>query len=225
MAGLIQALATGCEIERIHPEAKAWGLVTPYFESRVPVVIVVKSLVMWITFQGKGLLQIEPRHRAEEGAMVDRITSEQADCAFVPEQAPEQASEQAPEPQPLEESSSSNLGKAGEVAGKVAVAAMLASTLTATPPNEADFPLPEATPIVYVLHPDSPDAVPKSPADDEHDSKSAIWKKILEILKYLLLVLALVAGIVIATMNGCTTCSGTAAAPADQSSSSSAATA
>ena len=137
----------------------------------------------------------------------------------MPEQAPE------PEPRLPEESSDSKLGGAGKVAGSVAVAAMLASTLAATPPNQADFPLPEATPIVYVLHPDNPDAVPESPADEQDDSKAAIWKKILEILKYLLLVLAVVAGITIAALNGCTSCSGTAAAPAEQSSSSSAATA
>ena len=124
------------------------------------------------------------------------------------------------------ESSEGKLGEAGKAAGKVAVAAMLASTLSATPPNEVDFPLPEATPIVYVMHPDGPDAVPDSPVDDEqNDSKAAIWKKILQILKYLLLVLALAAGIAIAVLNGCTSCSGSGAAPVEQSSSSSAAVA
>ncbi len=110
-----------------------------------------------------------------------------------------------------------------ENAGKVAIAAMLATSLTAVPPSQTDFPLPDMPPIVQVMDLGAGDQPPVAVDDQPDDGKSSIWKKVLEILKYVLLALLLVGVLVFAGINGCASCaSGPVAAPtaADESSSS-----
>lgn len=116
-------------------------------------------------------------------------------------------------------------GSLKENAGKVAIAAMLATSLTATPPNQADFPLPDMPPIVQVMDLGAGDQPPAVVDDQPSSDKSALWKKILSILKYVLLALLLVGALVFAGINGCASCvSGPVAAPtANDDSSSSAA--
>lgn len=157
------------------------------------------------------------RKRAEDAAMDDREQGLQAgETDAISETAAEG------------ESASGLPDAIRENAGKVAIAAMLATSLTAVPPSQTDFPLPEMPPIVQVMDLGAGDQPPAVVDDQQDDVKASVWKKVLEILKYVLLALLLVGVLVFAGINGCASCSsGPVAAPtaADGSSSSASASA
>ena len=96
-------------------------------------------------------------------------------------------------------------------AGKAAVAAMLVTTLTATPLSPDQVPLPEPTPIVQIYQP--PADEPPTIVDDQAPDKTALWKKVLKVLKYVLIALILAAVCLFGAVKGCASCS-TVAVPA-----------
>lgn len=111
-----------------------------------------------------------------------------------------------------------------DAAGKTVVAAALAGAVAsgaaAVTPDKIH--LPDPAPIVQTA--DQGVDLPDSSVDDQAQKKTSAWKSIFKILKYALLALLFVAGIVFGIMKGCASCTGQLAAPpADSSASSSAA--
>ena len=87
---------------------------------------------------------------------------------------------------------------------KVAASAVVATTLVgalAEPPNTDLMSLPEPTPIVQMYQAIDDDPLPDE--DDERDESQSRWKRILKALRYLLVALALVAGILFGALKGC----------------------
>lgn len=87
---------------------------------------------------------------------------------------------------------------------KVAASAVVATTLVgalAEPPNTDLMSLPEPTPIVQMYQAIDDDPLPDE--DDEQDESQSRWKRILKALRYLLVALALVAGILFGALKGC----------------------
>ena len=105
-----------------------------------------------------------------------------------------------------------------KAAGAATVAVALATTLTTTPIDETAVQLPEPTPIVQVYTPPIPDQPPAVPDDDDAD-KASIKQRILKMLLYALIALAVIGSCLFgALQGGCTACSGTLGAPLSDSS-------
>ncbi|MBR1829155.1 MAG: hypothetical protein IJ781_06545 [Atopobiaceae bacterium] len=103
-----------------------------------------------------------------------------------------------------------------KTAGRVAASALLATSLTAalTEPPRADLiTLPEPTPIVQVYNPYADDIEPAE--EDEDDSESNRWRRILRIMKYLAVALLLAGSIALGLLKGCVGCSAGLLAPPD----------
>ncbi len=107
-------------------------------------------------------------------------------------------------------------------AGKTAVAAALVGAVTtgaaAVVPDESHLPTP--VPIVQVIDQDADAA--DTVVDDQEDKKDAAWKRILQVLKYALLALFFAAMFVFGVLQGCASCVGPLAVPAQTSDSSAA---
>ena len=102
------------------------------------------------------------------------------------------------------------------MAGKVAVAMALASTLAGATITADQVHLPAPVPIVQTIDlgagsggVDAPDTV----ADEQKSAQSSIWEKIVNILKYALIVLLFVAAVFLGVTKGCSACVGPAAVP------------
>lgn len=102
------------------------------------------------------------------------------------------------------------------MAGKVAVAMALASTLAGATITADQVHLPEPVPIVQTIDlgagsggVDAPDTA----ADEQKSEKSSIWEKIINILKYALIVLLFVAAVFLGVTKGCSACVGPMAVP------------
>ena len=96
------------------------------------------------------------------------------------------------------------LEEIGKKTVKVAASAVVATTLVgalAEPPNTDLMSLPEPTPIVQMYQAIDDDPLPDE--DDEQDESQSRWKRILKALRYLLVALALVAGILFGALKGC----------------------
>ena len=96
------------------------------------------------------------------------------------------------------------LEEIGKKTVKVAASAVVATTLVgalAEPPNTDLMSLPEPTPIVQMYQAIDDDPLPDE--DDERDESQSRWKRILKALRYLLVALALVAGILFGALKGC----------------------
>lgn len=105
-----------------------------------------------------------------------------------------------------------------KAAGAATVAVALATTLTTVPIDEDMVKLPEPTPIVQVYTPPMPDQPPAVPDDDDAD-KASLKQKILKMLKYALIALAVIGSCLFgALQGGCTACSGMLGAPLSDSS-------
>lgn len=100
-----------------------------------------------------------------------------------------------------------------EAAGKTAIAAALAGAVAtgaaAVTPDQIN--LPEPVPIVQVVDQDvdTPDSV----VDDEAEKKTSAWKKILQILKFLLIAAFVIGALVFGVLQGCASCAGTLGVP------------
>lgn len=100
-----------------------------------------------------------------------------------------------------------------EAAGKTAIAAALAGAVAtgaaAVTPDQIN--LPEPVPIVQVVDQDvdAPDSV----VDDEAEKKTSAWKKILQILKFLLIAAFIIGALVFGVLQGCASCAGTLGVP------------
>ena len=96
------------------------------------------------------------------------------------------------------------LEEIGKTTVKVAASTVVATTLVgalAEPPNTDLIMLPEPTPIVQMYEAVDDDPLPDE--DDEQDESQSRWRRILKALKYLMVALALVAGIVFGALKGC----------------------
>lgn len=96
------------------------------------------------------------------------------------------------------------LEEIGKTTVKVAASTVVATTLVgalAEPPNTDLMTLPEPTPIVQMYQAIDDDPLPDE--DDEVDESKSRWRRVLKTLKYLLVALALVAGILFGVLKGC----------------------
>lgn len=96
------------------------------------------------------------------------------------------------------------LEEIGKTTVKVAASTVVATTLVgalAEPPNTDLMTLPEPTPIVQMYQAIDDDPLPDE--DDEVDESKSRWRRVLKALKYLLVALALVAGILFGVLKGC----------------------
>lgn len=105
-----------------------------------------------------------------------------------------------------------------QAAGKTAVAAVLAGAVTtgaaAIAPDQ--IVLPDIAPMVQTVDVGTGGDVPDSTADqDQHAkaTKSSAWKKFFQILKYALIALFIVAGVIFGVLQGCASCAGSLALP------------
>lgn len=112
--------------------------------------------------------------------------------------------------------------EAADAAGKTVVAAALAGAVVtgaaAVTPDQIN--LPDPTPIVQTL--DQPVDLPDQTPDDHADKKSQNIKRLWQFLKFMLVALALLAGVFFGMISGCAGCAGQCAAPVLQDASSSA---
>ena len=95
------------------------------------------------------------------------------------------------------------LEEIGKTTVKVAASTVVATTLVgalAEPPNTDLMTLPEPTPIVQIYQAIDDDPLPDE--DDEQDESRSRWCRVLKALKYLLVALALVAGILFGALKG-----------------------
>ncbi|MBP3894525.1 MAG: hypothetical protein J6D34_10870 [Atopobiaceae bacterium] len=96
------------------------------------------------------------------------------------------------------------LDQFGETAVKVAASAVLATTLVGAlnePPRTDLMTLPEPVPIIQVYEPVEDDGI--ADEDDQDDASKERWRRILRLLKYFLVALALVASILFGALSGC----------------------
>lgn len=119
-------------------------------------------------------------------------------------------------PAPVEETGS--LGELTQAAGKTAVAAALAGAVAtgaaALAPEQ--IVLPDIPPMVQTLNVGTGGDLPDSVLDEGQQdaaTKSSIWEKIFQILKYALIALFVVAGVVFGVLQGCASCAGPLAVP------------
>lgn len=92
----------------------------------------------------------------------------------------------------------------GRTAIKVAASAVVATSLAsalAEPPHIELMSLPAPTPIVRVYEPYDDDLVPDE--DEQDDESSSRWRRLLKLLKYLVVALALAASITLGMLKGC----------------------
>lgn len=95
------------------------------------------------------------------------------------------------------------IDEVGRTTVKIAASAVLATTLAsalAEPPRADLMSLPEPTPIVQMYQ-----AVDDDPIDDEDetDESQNKWRRLLRILKYLMVVLALTGAVLLGVLKGC----------------------
>ena len=99
---------------------------------------------------------------------------------------------------------SASLDDVGKAAVKVAASAVLATTLVGAlnePPRTDLMSLPEPVPIIQMYEVVEDDGI--ADEDDQEDVSKEKWRKILRMLRYLLLALALVAAIAFGALKGC----------------------
>lgn len=99
----------------------------------------------------------------------------------------------------------SRLNEAGKTAVKVAATTVIASSLAgalAEPPHTEMMSLPEPVPIVQQYQAFDDDVVPDD--DEDEDANENKWRRLLRLLRYLLVTLALVGSIALGVLKGCT---------------------
>ena len=99
------------------------------------------------------------------------------------------------------------------VAASAVVASSLASAL-AEPPHAEMMSLPEPVPIVRMYQAVDDDVLVDE--EDEVDESESRWRRILRILKYLLVALALVGSILLGALKGCAGIAGGLMLPHDE---------
>ena len=96
------------------------------------------------------------------------------------------------------------LDQFGKAAVKVAASTVLATTLVGAlnePPRTDLMSLPEPVPIIQLYEVVEDDGI--ADEDDQEDASKERWRRILKMLKYLLVALALMASILFGVLSGC----------------------
>ncbi|MBR3235361.1 MAG: hypothetical protein IKG11_07075 [Atopobiaceae bacterium] len=106
--------------------------------------------------------------------------------------------------QEIQDSTLDQLEQIGRQTVKVAAAAVVATSIAsalAEPPHIELMSLPEPVPIVQVYQSYDDDIIPDE--DEDEDKLASRLRRLLKAIKYLLMALALVAGILLGTLKGC----------------------